>query len=272
LYKSAEEHVFRVAHRVRRGTRPLGVCVLPSGHAYFGEYFSNPERDQVHIYGSQTGREWSIVGSFPEGTIRHVHGIHADPYRGGMWLLTGDEGSEAGLWWTDDEFRTLEPVWRGTQRARAVTLFAQSWGLIVPMDTPFEKNFIQHFDPETGTIQPLAELPGSVFHTSRTRSLWLLSTVVERSSVNTFARAALFASADGMDWSPIATFARDKPPLGRNHSFFQWPTLVLPTGRSCTDTVIASGQALAGAHGRLLCWSESEILQRLGSEHAACQA
>lgn len=263
LFQGPSDARFSVAQRVRRGSRPLNLCVLPSGHAYYGEYFSNPERDQVHIYGSVTGREWEVVGSFPAGTVRHVHGVHHDPHRGGMWVLTGDEDHEAGLWWTGDEFQTLEPVWRGTQSVRAVTLFAESWGLIVPTDTPFETNWVQHLDPESGAVTRLAPLPGSVFHSARSEHLWLLSTVVERSSVNTDPRPALFASADGLDWSPVAQLERDRPPFARERSIFQWPTLVLPTGRSTGDALYGSGQALAGAHGRLLEWSERALLERI---------
>jgi hypothetical protein len=263
LHKAAGEPKFSLAHRVERGSHPLNVCVLPSGRAFFGEYFSNSEREEVHVYGSETGREWDVVGSFQVDTIRHVHGIHHDPPRGGLWVLTGDEKHESGLWWTDDEFRTLEPIWRGTQQARAITLFAESWGLVVPMDSPRERNYVQHFDPRTGAIERLAELPGSVLHAGRSERLWLLSTAVERSRVNTSQRPALFASADGLEWSSIARLERDRSLCGSRSSLLQRPTIVLPSGRSTGDALCGSGRALRGAHGQLLTWSESEILERL---------
>ena len=272
LRKEPDSTRFEVVHEVQRGSRPLNLCCLPNGHVYFGEYFSNRRREEVLSYGSEDGRSFDVVGGFLAGNVRHVHGIHHDPHRGGMWVLTGDEDQESGLWWTDDEFSTLEPVWQGLQSVRAVTLFAESWGLVVPMDSPRELNYIQHLDPQPGAIERLAPLPGSAFHGTRTEKLWLVSTAVERSPVNAAQRPALFASENGTDWSPVAWLERDQPPFARDHSLFQWPTLVLPSGRASGGRVLGSVGALAGAHDRLLSWSEAEILEHLrsdGAKHSA---
>lgn len=263
LHLAAGAQEFRLAHPIRRGKRPLNLCVHPSGRVYFGEYFRNRFRSSVHVYGSDDGLDFHVVGTFPKKSIRHVHAIHWDPYRSGMWVLTGDDGDEAGLWFTPDEFVTLEPVLRGQQAARAVTLFAREDGLILPTDTPFEHNYVQHFDPKTGTIERLAQLPGSVFHGTRSRSLYLLSTVVERSTVNTDPRPALFASRDGDDWKLVARLRRDFPQLEKLPPFLQWPTLLLPTGSTSTDTIWASGQALSRAHDRALTWSDESLANEL---------
>lgn len=250
---------FRVAHEVTRGTRPLGVCSTPTGSVYFGEYFGNPERDEVHVYGSPDGKYWEPVHTFEAGSIRHIHGIHWDPYRKGLWILTGDDGDEVGLWWTSDEFRTLEPVIRGDQRARAVTVLPLEDGVIVPMDTPFEENWVQHFDTASGKLERLAALPGSVFCATRTSSLFALSTVVEKSTVNTDQRASLYISRNGYDWQPAARLERDLAWLGDRRGYLQYPTLLLPTGTSNTPDLLATGQSVAGAHGRLLRWSATDL-------------
>ncbi len=263
LHLRADAQEFELAHSIQRGKRPLNLCVHPSGRVYFGEYFRNRFRRAVHLYGSDDGRSFHVVGTFKRRSIRHVHAIHWDPHRAGMWVLTGDDGDEAGLWFTPDEFVTLEPVLRGAQAARAVTLFAREDGLILPTDTPFERNYVQHFDPETGTVERLAELPGSVFHGTRSRSLYLLSTVVERSPINTDPRPALFASRDGDDWKLVARLRRDFPQLEALPPFLQWPTLLLPTGSTSTDTIWASGQALARAHDRALTWSDEALASEL---------
>src|SRR5208282_900994 len=39
-----------VTHQIQRGTRPLHVTAVPSGSIYWGEYFDNRERAEVHIY------------------------------------------------------------------------------------------------------------------------------------------------------------------------------------------------------------------------------
>src|ERR1035438_4419371 len=64
---------FHVTHQVQRGTRPLHITAVPSGNIYWGEYFDNRERAEVHIYvSSDRGRTWQIAYTFPAGSIRHV--------------------------------------------------------------------------------------------------------------------------------------------------------------------------------------------------------
>jgi hypothetical protein len=259
LHLAPGERRLRVVHRLARGSRPLNLGVAPWGGVYFGEYFWNQDRDEVHVYGSADGRSFEVVHTFPAGSIRHVHGIHADPHRNGLWVLTGDDGDEAGLWFTDDGFRTLEPVARGTQAARAVTVIPKESGLIVPTDTPQERNRVQHLDPTTGTFERLCELPGSVFHATRVGTLHALSTVAERSEVNRDPRPALVVSRDGYEWRTAARLCRDLPGLEGQRPWFQWPTLVLPTGHSTGTRLLATGQALAGAHDRLLTWSVGDL-------------
>lgn len=260
--ESGADH-FTVAHSVERGTRPLGVCLADGGDLYFGEYFNNPAREEVHIYGSADGRRWDVAFTFPRGAVRHVHGVVYDRYRRGLWVLTGDDGDEAAIWWTSDGFRTLEPVIRGCQAARAVSALPAPQGLLVPSDTPLEQNFIHRLDPRTGSLERLAYLPGSVFAVGRTRSLYLVSTALERSAVNLDPRVALYASADGESWAPVARFERDLAFLADKRGYLQYPMVLLPDGEQSDGSVLATGQALRRMHGRLLRWDEATMLDAL---------
>lgn len=263
---------FTVAHRVTRGTRPLNVCRAESGRLYFGEYFGNAARHEVHVYGSDDGRTWDVAFTFPRGAVRHVHAIVHDPYRRGLWVLTGDDGREAGIWWTDDEFRTLVPVVRGCQAARAVSALPAPKGLLVPSDSPLEPNFVRLLDPRSGSMQPLVAVPGSVFSVGRTRSLYLVSTALEPSTVNVDPLVALYASADGEAWAPVARFERDLRWLRDERGYLQYPMVLLPDGESTDGSVLATGQALAGLHGRLLRWDEAKVLAALGENAASVSA
>src|SRR5262249_22324037 len=40
---------FAISHRISRGTRPLHVTGTPDGRVFFGEYFKNQNRKEVHI-------------------------------------------------------------------------------------------------------------------------------------------------------------------------------------------------------------------------------
>src|SRR5690349_10621625 len=46
---------FLPTHRVMRGTRPLHITCTPDGRLYWGEYFDNRDRDEVHIFASDDG-------------------------------------------------------------------------------------------------------------------------------------------------------------------------------------------------------------------------
>ena len=72
---------FYVSHKLLRGTRPLHLAVTPTDHIFWGEYFDNPGRDEVHIYAStDRGTRWDVAYTFPKGAIRHVHNIVYDEW------------------------------------------------------------------------------------------------------------------------------------------------------------------------------------------------
>ena len=223
----------------------------------------------MRIWGSEDGLDWQVVWTFAPGQVRHTHSIVADPYRRGLWVLTGDEGREAGVWWTDDGFRHLEPVRRGDQSARAVGALPTESGLILPMDAPEEACFIQHMDPSTGAVERLARIRGSAFDAARSGGLFLVATAVEPSSYHTDERAALYASRDGVAWMPVARFERDLDWLPRLRDRLGYPTLHLPAGDSELPYVVATARALNGLDGQMLIAPETELVELLPAARAA---
>ena len=247
---------FSLAHRVTRGSRPLNLAVDRHG-VFFGEYFGNPDRSEVHVYGSSDGVAFTPVHTFPAGAVRHVHGVFADPYRNGMWVLTGDDDEESGLWFSDDGFATLERVAGGSQRTRAVCVHVEADGLVVPTDTPRERNRIQWFDPQDGSFRDLFEIDGSVFHAARGRDVRLLSTVVEPSAVNTVQEVTVLGSRDGQRWAEVGRFRRDLPG-GRLDRFFRYPQITF-AGGSGDGVLYGGGVGLHRLDGALLRWREDEL-------------
>ncbi len=208
ITKSHDEKKFQITHQILRGSRPLNLCLFDD-RVYWGEYFSNSEREEVHIFGTRDGIQWAPVYTFPSGTIRHVHGIYKDPIRNGMWVLTGDNDQESGLWYTKDYFKSLQCIVSGTQKARAVSIIPALRSLIVPMDSPKEINYIQRYDLENDAFVPLCQLAGSAFYRYSTPSLSLISTVVEPSSINTARFVELYASSDLENWIKVAQLKMD---------------------------------------------------------------
>ncbi|QBA65407.1 hypothetical protein [Muriicola soli] len=208
VFKGRNQQNFRRVFKISRGSRPLNICHWED-RLYWGEYFSNPTRCEVHIYGSKDGEKWEKAYTFPEGRIRHVHGIYEDTFRNGMWVLTGDTDSESGIWFTGDHFQTLECVVTGSQKARAVSVIPMKKGLIVPMDSPNEINFIQKYDMYKREFSPLVQIAGSAFYRYTSPSVSLISTVVEPSEVNQARYIELYASLDLKHWTKIAELKMD---------------------------------------------------------------
>ncbi len=261
---------FREVLRIDRGSRPLNLCRTSEGRIYFGEYFGNPNRDAVHIYGSGDGQRWSVVHTFPAGAVRHVHNVVEDPYRGGLWVLTGDSDEESGLWFTEDHFRTLVRVFEGTQRARAVSLIPLQRGLLVPTDTPREQNYVQWGDPETGELTPVAPLPNSAFYASEQDGILLVSTVAEPSSCNDTTAAHVYVSLNGSRWHRFVSFDRDWDFLRGRHSFIdqavRHPEIELVPGDNGTNLIFGYGRGVRGTDGRLLRWTREQVLDCIREE------
>jgi hypothetical protein len=204
------------------------------------------------------GRTWGIQYSFQKGQIRHVHGLFHDPYRDGCWVLTGDTDEECKILFSPDRFHTLEVVTQGSQRVRAATMIPLEEGIILPMDSPLEDNYIQHFVPETGKIDKIRPIPGSCFCSTRAGEYYLISTAVEPRKKNKQRVASIWFSKNGFDWKELYSQEKDIWP-----KYFQHGILWLTTGLNGRPTAFAYGQAVKKDDGYLLkwnldqCWKES---------------
>ena len=226
LFKAQNESSFKIVHQVERGSRPLNICQHPDGNLYWGEYFGNSNRDEVHIYGSTNGTDWEICYTFPKNSIRHVHGIYWDSFREGLWVLTGDDDHESGLWFTKDAFKTLTCVVSGSQKARAVSIIPLKNRIIVPTDTPREVNFIQSFNPKTNKFFNLKKISGSAFHCFADESIFLVTTVVEPSIINQSKNVEVWASIDATEWKLIANLKQDFW-SSLSYKFFRYPEVLI---------------------------------------------
>lgn len=235
-----EAQRFEVRFNIPRGTRPLGLAVTPSGRVFWGEYFDNAERDEVHIYGSvDSGRSWQIVYTFPPRSIRHVHNIIYDSYGNCLWILTGDLGEECRILRADPEFSSVETVLSGNQQARAVTLVPFPDALYFATDTPFEQNYIYRLNRD-GRLEQLFPIGSSVFFSCRVNQAIFFATVVEASSVNLDSAATLVGWVDGQNPEVLLRWARDSFP----YRFFQYPNIFLATGSNDGNILAVTGLAV----------------------------
>lgn len=220
-----EKH-FRISHKIVRGTRPLHICAVPKGCVYWGEYFDNPNRDAVHIYGSHDqGRTWSVAYTFPKGAIRHVHNVIYDEWAHCLWVLTGDNAAECRILRASCDFKNVDVVLAGNQQARAVALIPTRDALYFSSDTPSESNHVYRLD-RAGNLRQLAPLTSSSIYGCGVGNCIFFSTMVEPSDANLDRRVRLFGSAEGSQWSSLLEWHKDSWPM----KYFQYGNALLPDG------------------------------------------
>lgn len=234
---------FRVSHHITRGTRPLHITATPEGPAFWGEYFDNAAREEVHIYGSQdAGASWNVVYTFPKGSIRHVHNVVYDEWERCLWVLTGDYGDECRILRASCDFRTVEVVVSGNQQARAVAMVPTRGALYFATDTPLEQNFIYRMD-RRGSLERMTKLSGSSIYGCGVSSAVFFSTMIEPSTANPDRNVRVFGGTPETGWQSLLSWAKDKWSM----RFFQYGNAFLPDGRNESGFLALTTTAVVGA-------------------------
>ena len=251
---SKGESEFRITHRLLRGTRPLHITAIPDGPVYWGEYFGNPGRDEVHIYGSDDGGlHWEVAHTFPKSSVRHVHNVVYDRWANCLWVFTGDYGRECRILRASLDLRTIDEVLIGSQQARAVAIVLDESGLFFATDTPLEQNRIYHLD-RRGSLQQRYEISSSSIFGCRTQTGIFFSTMVEPSAVNPSREVSLVGSPDGFRWDVLSRWRKDSWPM----KYFQYGNAFLPDGDNSTDLLAVTTVAVEGADLEMSIWRAHE--------------
>jgi hypothetical protein len=222
---------FHVSHKLLRGTRPLHLAVTPSDHIFWGEYFDNPQRDEVHIYAStDRGAHWEVAHTFPKGAIRHVHNIVYDHWENCFWVLTGDHGSECRILRASCDFKTVVLVLSGNQQSRSAALIPTCDALYFSSDTPLETNHVYRLD-RRGNLSQVAALSSSSIYGCSVGNAIFFSTMVEPSAANSTRDVCLYGSSDGFQWQCFLRRKKDHWPS----ALFQYGNAFLPDGKNTTS-------------------------------------
>lgn len=148
--------------------------VLPSAFAvardavYLGEYPLADGATPRLLRSTDFGETWTTVRQFP--AVRHLHGVHVDPYDDGLWLTTGDVDSACRLYRYDPADDTLDLVGGGSQAWRAVELALTEDAVLWGMDCVYaDRNRVfklprDALDSEQPTPTVVHDLSASVFY------------------------------------------------------------------------------------------------------------
>ena len=252
----AGETFFRTVFRLNKGSRPLGVAQGSGSALYWGEYPTRSFGEEVYIYSSRDyGDSWQKVYAFGRNDVRHIHNIIYDPFRCGHWVLTGDEGKECKICFSQDEFRTLEIIAEGSQQYRSVCAFPIEEGLLFATDTPLEHNYVYLLEMDSLQFHKITPLPGSVFYGAKVGCGFVISTAHEVSKANKTPFVHLYYSRDGFSWFE---FYKQKKDLFE-HRLFQHGTYIFPEGPNPGPYVYAGGQAVREDDGKMLVWDINQI-------------
>lgn len=238
------EMQFRQTHAISRGTRPLHITAVPAGTVYWGEYFDNANRDEVHIYASSDqGRTWHLAYTFPKGAIRHIHNIVHDPWDNCLWIFTGDYGDECRILRATCDLSRIDVVLQGNQQARAVAAVPTENAIYFASDTPLESNYIYRLDRQ-GKLSQLAGISSSSIYGCRVGSHVFFSTMVEPSEVNRDRNVRIYGADVSNDesWKPLLAWQKDIWPM----SLFQYGNAFLPDGNNTTMFLAVSVIAVEG--------------------------
>lgn len=217
--------------KIPRGSRPLSMCLANDGTILWGEYFRNPDREEVNIYASKDkGYSWEIIYTFPKNHIRHIHGVFCDPYDNKIWVTTGDEDDESAIWVTGNMFETLDKVTGGDQMSRALNLVFTRDYVYFGTDTPYKTNYICRTNKDTFKVERLANVDGSVYWGCKVKDHIFFSTAVEPSKVNKSRYASLWGSQEGKIWKCLRQYKKDIWPA----LYGQIGQIYLPQGENTT--------------------------------------
>lgn len=244
------ETEFRLSHGLLRGMRPLHLAVTPDDHVFWGEYFDNPRRDEVHIYAStDRGDHWDVAYTFPKRSIRHVHNIVYDGWENCFWVLTGDDGSECRILRASCDFKIVDVVLSGNQQTRCAALVPTHGALYFSSDTPFESNHIYRLDRRGGVAQ-VALLSSSSIYGCNVGNTVFFSTMVEPSTINLDRNVCLYGSLDGVQWQRVLERRKDRWPMG----WFQYGNAFLPDGKNTTSLLAMTTIAVEDADLETTVW------------------
>lgn len=146
----------------------------------WGDYSSNPARKEVNLWGVKDGEKPTVIYQFSAGSVRHIHNIIPDWTGNGYYIFTGDNDPQAGIYYADSSFHSIEPILIGIQQARAVQGFCIENGILYATDSVTEQNYICKLEKkEEWHHDIITPINGSCIYATCREKVFYFSTTVE---------------------------------------------------------------------------------------------
>lgn len=161
---------------------PLSVAVIKGNPGFndciiVGDYTTNQVREEVNLYSRNDEGKWRRVYQFPAGAVRHIHGCISDPYRQCVYILTGDENEESGIWRAFNNFDRVEPFLLGSQQYRTCQMLIKREALYYFTDAPSEQNYMCEI--RNNVVRKLNEINGTCIYGTKFDKAAIFSTTCE---------------------------------------------------------------------------------------------
>lgn len=234
------------------GPFPWGIGVTVDRHdrVYLGEYTTSVRPHPVRILrGTQDGTRWTIAHTFEEGKTFHVHSLQYDPYRDLIWVTTGDWDWESHVFYTRDDFRSLERLGGNSQDWRVVSLVTTADYLYWGSDDDTAKGAsIFRWSFQERRLEKLVHIGKVSYHsTMLADGTLVISTTYEPKSGyvrlnNPPKTSDLWVSRDGVSWRQALSIPYDPDVMtawgpGRAQMAFPFGTGVENLWMSPVDTI-----------------------------------
>ena len=228
--------------RILRG----GCALAADGAIYWGEYFDNAQRGEIHIYRWDPHEDRaSVVYTFPRGAIYHVHSVRVDPVDQSLLCLTGDRDDECRLLRTRDEFATLETLGAGDESWRFVSLVPRQCDWLVATDAEFRQNQISRIDRVSRERTTIAETDGPIYYSAQIDDVAFFGSSAERCDIQPEPRATLYA-VRGETATTVASFDKDLGASRLAWRLFLPGTLHFPSNGGVERSLYVSGVGVRG--------------------------
>jgi hypothetical protein len=274
-----ESGAIELDFKLARGHRPLQLTYVSAPGfdrgIYFGEYLSNADKSEVHIYHRATDGAWKIAHTFPHGEINHIHNIIEDKDNNCLYILSGDFGSGAAIWRAENNFASITRIAAMGQASRACWLEVRGDTLVYATDTQLETNHVNSLSLKPSNFgcvtQHFTIVGSSIYRAEGIKEALIFSTAVEPDQVHGNKYLALFSSQRGagiltndaciyqgtLDHGFDVIFKAKKDFLP--FRLFQFGTFQFPAGSCSTSGLIhAYGTAVSGCDGSTVLISMKE--------------